>query len=542
MDYGTGLKMQLEIGLLQGKTHKEQIPDIMAPDFREEKIKQLLADQVKRLEDCARLLQLRISQNNQIGNAKLKGILLCPEYYFSCNFRENNKTVEHLAFEENETFEFAKMMLKLTSKRFPNILIIPGTFVRIISCKKDPQGVSEFEKHDEQRRFQRLAGQLNNPYNIGQFMNQDDNDKTFNTVQDAKNEFLARKNKHATQMRKHTSSNKLTVLRNTALCFFNGEIVHTYHKHGNWNEAVGHNAIFAPGSKSPVFEVDRIRIGLEICRDHIAGVMLSSVTGKIRDGVLANEFIVRSEDQKANLKLASDQGIEKANKYVADKIASMDKVPPAELDSFRKKLNEKAKAIETNHTFQLQMKHHLALVDAQSARMGIKIARPDIHIIASDAIENLDVMMTHENGLFIHSSTSKSYCKVRVGDTDIPFDKNAITKIWFATADFIPDSSRASADNYQQIKQELISVCTRYLSNLDRIFKIRSKTSKTLASHIVNHVNSLSNVQFMKFCRFLDGTQPHYRDPDNGVYEYMSVKEGGELMSRLRNVLRNKSI
>jgi len=529
--------MQLEIGLLQGKTHQEQMSKIMAPDFRKERIKQLLADQVKRLEDCARLLQLRISQNNQLGNSNLKGILLCPEYYFSCNVTENKNTLEHLAFEENETFDSAKMMLKLTSKRFPNILIIPGTFVRIISCKKDPQGVSELEKQKEQRRFQRVAGQLTNPYNIGQFTKS----KELTTIQAAKDNYLIEKNILIDQMRRETNKPEIKVLRNTALCLFDGEIIHTYHKHGNWNEAVGHAAKFAPGSKSPVFEVDQIRIGLEICRDHAAGVMLSSVTGEIKDGVLATEFIYRSVEAQNKIPASvKDEGVKKAVEYVNTKSNSNSNTTQEEKQAIMKQAN----AIISDYVFQNQIKHHLSLVDAQAARMGIKIAKPDIHIIISDCIDNRDEMMTHGNGLFIHSSTKRKFCKVRVGNTDLPLpdDKNA--NIWFATADFVPDSSRASADNYQQIKQELISVCTRYLKNSDRlyIFKNRSNTSKTLARYIVNHVNSLSNVQFMKFCRFLDGTQPHYRDPDHGVHEYMSVREGGELMSRLRNVLHDKSI
>jgi hypothetical protein len=122
-------------------------------------------------------------------------------------------------------------------------------------------------------------------------------------------------------------------------------------------------------------------------------------------------------------------------------------------------------------------------------------------------------------------------------------NKDTPNNFWSAELEFIPKSDRASLNNYQDLKNQLIGVCTNYLKTWDRfIFKNRSATSKTLARYIVAHIQSMDNVQFMKFCRFLDGTQQTYRDPANGINDYMSVREGGELMSRLRAVLANKEI
>ena len=193
--------------------------------------------------------------------------------------------------------------------------------------------------------------------------------------------------------------------------------------------------------------------------------------------------------------------------------------------------------------FNDQKKHHLALVDAQIARMGIRLARPDIHIICSDSIHNKNEMMTHEKGLFIHASTSKDCCEIMVGDKTQIQNQDDKINFWSSELEFIPKSDRASLNNYQDLKNQLIGVCTNYLKTWDRfIFKNRSATSKTLARYIVAHIQSMDNVQFMKFCRFLDGTQQTYRDPANGINEYMKVKDGGELFTRLRAVLDKKEI
>jgi hypothetical protein len=520
--------MKIAIGLIIGTTGTEKIdPSSNFGASKQQLLTTIVDKQIQRLTDCAQLLQLKISQSGQFAGQNFKGILLCPEYYFSCNVSVDGlKEVPHLAFEEEAFFNQTKERLKGLSSQFPGMLIIPGTFVRIITVRNNT--------NDDQQSRQnvRIAAQLQNRYAIGQTPGLGPN-KTYNSIEAAKEKYEQKMKAHVSAINREIQKPQIKVLRNSALCFFNGEVVHTYHKHGNWKEAAGHDATFVPGSKSPVFEIEQVRIGLEICRDHAAGVMLSSVTGQIRDGVLASEFI--GSIKELNKKFAEDN-----SGNIIDQNKS--KLQPL-LSANDKTSNEKAMEIFHKKLMQEQIKHHLALVDAQSARMGIRLARPDIHIICSDAIDNVNAMMTHENGLFIHASTAEECCKIKVGAKTQKPNKDTQNNFWSAELEFIPKSDRASLNNYQDLKNQLIGVCTNYLKTWDRfIFKNRSATSKTLARYIVAHIQSMDNVQFMKFCRFLDGTQQTYRDPANGINDYMSVREGGELMSRLRAVLANKEI
>lgn len=205
-------------------------------------------------------------------------IFVAPEYYFSNQRHSNDR------FYLKEVKQFIVTRLSALAKKYPKMLIIPGTVLWKKSAYREGARKVEIGRG--------AANIVPSPKNITRIA------KTLDRLAKAHTDFATDNNlqgwSHAGKFGStddptstnesrfympkyyldHAKELNTQIAQNVAYIFKN-DVVLKYHKAGNFMEVEGEasNIVFAPGVISGVFNVGPVAYGIEICRDHCMQVL-----------------------------------------------------------------------------------------------------------------------------------------------------------------------------------------------------------------------------------------------------------------------------
>lgn len=214
------------------------------------------------------------------GKTGDQAVFVAPEFWFSNAWTADDKFYSH------DIKRWIVASLARMAKKYPNVLLIPGT-VLWVKSKKDAAQVEKIasryktvEAHHE-KAFGALKGK-----NYGQ---QFDFDwlKKAQTNEPGWSHSITQPvsgnlPKAPSPVDYLQASDEILIGQNTAyVC--KGDVILKYHKIGNSAETGGYakNIVFAPGSIAGQFLVGTVRYGLEICMDHWLGILAESGAAKV---------------------------------------------------------------------------------------------------------------------------------------------------------------------------------------------------------------------------------------------------------------------
>jgi hypothetical protein len=209
-----------------------------------------------------------------------QAVFVAPEFWFSNGWVKTDK------FYAQDIKRWIVASLARMAKRFPTILLVPGT-VLWVKSKKDAQQVSGIEArfkavnayHD--KTFANLATQnYGQSYNFGWLKKAQTNEPGWSHNIPTQPTGQLPQNPSPVDYLK--ASDDILIGQNTAyIC--KGDRILKYHKIGNSAETTdfAKNIVFAPGSIAGQFLVGGVRYGLEICMDHWLGILAESGKAKV---------------------------------------------------------------------------------------------------------------------------------------------------------------------------------------------------------------------------------------------------------------------
>ena len=223
-----------------------------------------------------------------------QSIFVAPEYYFSNQRHADDR------FYSKDVKQFIVSRLSALAKKYPRMLIIPGTILWKKSAYRQaattttigsrggnvvPSPKNQTRVNSTLGRIATANAQFQTDANLpgwshaGRF-GRDDSDQTNEATFDMPRYYL----EHADTL--HTQ-----IAQNVAY-IFKDDVVLKYHKAGNFKEVEGEadNIVFAPGVISGVFKVGNVTYGIEVCRDHCMQV-LKSGGGTVNIQVIISSYI-----------------------------------------------------------------------------------------------------------------------------------------------------------------------------------------------------------------------------------------------------------
>lgn len=201
---------------------------------------------------------------NTIGQV-IRGILIAPEYFFSTKHNLPNLIGNCRQISQECRYEITRE-LETLSLQFPSILIIAGT---VAWMKKLDQGDDKFKKRVDKYKGI-ISRRLEDP--VRRSWHEKTQEFTDNPLDVAHT--ILKKIDNPSQ------AQDITVSRNTAFVYLNGQLCHRYHKNTDYREVVemssddklatlhSKNNIYIPGDNKGIFIIDDIKFGIEICSDH----------------------------------------------------------------------------------------------------------------------------------------------------------------------------------------------------------------------------------------------------------------------------------
>jgi predicted amidohydrolase len=267
--------------------------NVNAPDF----YRQPLENKFNTLAQALRMLEQEIvAARNIPPHQKLQGILISHEDYFRCANRKNS----FRPYSETQMREIERAICQL-SRQHPRILIIPGT----ISWRKkviDPRyhfsrkaSYADYLVSKEARGISSLKSQASwksrppSQSHGGQFPTLGPTkayayQKIYDTwgkrgayVEehlDAEKEYK----KDLDDIKFNDQLQDLSVIRNTAIFYLEGQQKYKYHKSSQSEADEELNepdapSFYLPGTTAPILNIAGINIGIEICIDHYYGLL-----------------------------------------------------------------------------------------------------------------------------------------------------------------------------------------------------------------------------------------------------------------------------
>jgi hypothetical protein len=196
------------------------------------------------------------------------GIFVAPEYMFA-NPITNHNLGSHQRGDDRHLAQGTKVdienWMKQLSKRFPNMLMIPGSVAWKKPRERDTSTYLQYKKE--------LGSPLSEDQLKAKF-NQKKASRIEKAVEPVSNnvvvdEFLRTKDQRKDVLNKPD----VELARNTCYVYLNGVRVAKYHKNTDYHEVLlaPEKTVYVPGTSIPTFEVDGIWFGLEICLDHACG-------------------------------------------------------------------------------------------------------------------------------------------------------------------------------------------------------------------------------------------------------------------------------
>lgn len=201
---------------------------------------------------------------NTVGQV-IRGILIAPEYFFSTKHQLPNLMGNCRQISQECRYEITGELEKL-SLQHPSILIIAGTMAWM---KKLDQGDDKFKKRIDKYNAI-IARRLEDP--VRKAWHEKTQEFTDNPLDVAHSVLKKIDNPSQAQ--------NITISKNTAFIYLNGQLCHRYNKNTDYREVVeisfndkiatlhSKNNIYIPGDNKGIFIVDDIKFGIEICSDH----------------------------------------------------------------------------------------------------------------------------------------------------------------------------------------------------------------------------------------------------------------------------------
>jgi predicted amidohydrolase len=212
------------------------------------------------------------------GKAGDQAVFVAPEFWFSNAWTSNDKFYNH------DTKRWIVAALARMAKKYPNVLLIPGT-VLWVKRKKNEGQVAKIVKRYESvishhaKTFDALKTKdYGQAYDFNWLKKAQTNEPgwSHNVSQSSSSPSSGSPIDHL------KNRDDILIGQNTAyVC--KGDVVLKYHKVGNSAETqgFGRDIVFAPGSIAGQFLVGDVRYGLEICMDHWLGILAQSGAPKV---------------------------------------------------------------------------------------------------------------------------------------------------------------------------------------------------------------------------------------------------------------------
>jgi hypothetical protein len=226
----------------------------------------------------------------EFGKPGDQAVFVAPEFWFSNPWTSDDKFYSH------DTKRWIVASLARMAKKYPRVLLIPGTVLWVKEKKGDSQVekvISRYktvESHYE-KSFEKLKTKdYGQEYDFDWLKKAQTNQPGWtHTISQAASSSLSVSSVPTSSSSSPpggpighlNSEDNILIGQNTAyVC--KGDVVLKYHKIGNSAETGGYgrNIVFAPGSVAGQFLVGDVRYGLEICMDHWLGILAESGAAK----------------------------------------------------------------------------------------------------------------------------------------------------------------------------------------------------------------------------------------------------------------------
>lgn len=230
---------------------------------------------------------------NTVGQV-IRGILIAPEYFFSTKHNLPNLNGNPRQISQECRYEITAELKEL-SLQYPSILIIAGTMAWM---KKLDQGGENFKK-----RIEKYNGIINR-------LIQDPLRRTWHErTQEFTDNPLDVAQSVLKKIDNPAQAQDITVSKNTAFVYLNGQLRHRYHKNTDYREVVemsfnkgatfhSKNNIYIPGDNKGIFIIDDIKFGIEICSDHSHSVLAVNHPGEEVDiHIILSAFVTNHESK-----------------------------------------------------------------------------------------------------------------------------------------------------------------------------------------------------------------------------------------------------
>jgi predicted amidohydrolase len=282
------------------------------------------------------------------SSKNMRYAFIAPEYLFTAKRTSSNQR-ENSHFMNEQSKEGVRAELVSLSLRFPDLLLIPGSIgwyktsqrAALTQLRKQWGGKTKPATRDMTKYTQRYQAAMGVQRDFSFLPRSDmyeDGDEALKDWQAGALE----------NVRKARSPDEIRIARNTCFVLKSAQIIHRYDKvfeaHDGTDKdftvkELGTPMLLMPGTRSPIFERDGIRYGLEMCADHNSAalalhtrklgaapvdvqVVMSASTGLENAHCVARRFVIQS-DAKGALARTSDSEkpikprIERSNPEIA---------------------------------------------------------------------------------------------------------------------------------------------------------------------------------------------------------------------------------
>lgn len=248
-----------------------QLPTMVsnAPDGAPNTVAALTHDErCRQLEERLTAANALFSGMDVPAGAKVFDIFAAPEYLFA------NSASLH--FVDVATKDRILEKIKAMTKRYPGILLFPGT----IAWKKPMQETRRiFDKDRSKKAYKRLAG-MTRRYSSGA------------------GNYKQHKDRLDTALK---NNDEVYYAQNTAYVMRAGEVALKYHKMADGGEVFREDradamVIWIPGSRKGSFQLDGLKIGLEICAERNAKMLQQWKVGDVDVQVIISASIPATPD------------------------------------------------------------------------------------------------------------------------------------------------------------------------------------------------------------------------------------------------------
>lgn len=239
------------------------------------------------LEAALGTCQAKIDSSKVTGSKSFKAVFVAPEYFFSSHKVTDNDYDPLRFYPFNEKFKpRLEQRLHDLSRRFPDILIIPGTaYYWKNPYSRPPELANKLDKSSGQRTIARQPAEQVANYRltkageeVGQVIEREKYYYGDAQINQGHPGFSGggKRPSVPSMVQKQThiqgaQAGGLYIVRNVAYVFLNGERKAKYDKQGDYSEAPSADTVYIPGSADGQVDVDGYKIAFEVCFDHCLG-------------------------------------------------------------------------------------------------------------------------------------------------------------------------------------------------------------------------------------------------------------------------------